>query len=88
MIHYDDLTEAELAVRKLLDRPKWEFESKVDTPFRRWAREAREAWARTPAGQRAIAECELKRGKVRRRVRVEEAPSAAKPSGTSSSRGG
>lgn len=75
MVPYDDLTEAELAVRKLLDRPKWSFEREdPKDPFRKWARELREEWARTPAGKRAIAECESKRGKVRRRVQGEAGP--------------
>lgn len=78
MIHFPDLTPAELEMRKLLTRKRSDFERGYDpeTPFRRWARECREAWAATPAGQRAIAECEGKRYKVRRRVHLDE-PSGA-----------
>lgn len=72
MIDFDDLTAEELAVRKLLERPKWSWEREPpNDPFRAWARATREAWARTPEGQRAIAECENRRGKVRRRVQGE-----------------
>lgn len=78
MIEFDDLTEAELDFRALLERP---------TAYARWARAAREAWARTPAGQEAIAQCELRRGKRRRVVRLEDELDVARPSETSSSRG-
>lgn len=62
MIHFDDLTERELAFRKLLQQPG---------AFARWAREVRAAWLRTPEGRRAVRECEGKRGKRRRRVDLE-----------------
>lgn len=62
MIDFDDLTEAEQRMRDILSRPG---------ELARFAKAARERWARTPEGKRAIAECELKRGKVRRRVQGE-----------------
>jgi hypothetical protein len=67
MIHFDDLTEAELAFRALLTRKKSDFERR-NTPFSIWCQQAREAWAQRPEGKRAIAEAEAKAGKVRRRV--------------------
>lgn len=66
MIHFDDLTEKEIEMRALLTRKKSDFERR-DTPFSRWAQETRDAWALTPAGKRAIAECGAKRDKARRR---------------------
>lgn len=62
MIDFPDLTEAELAMRDILSRPR---------ELAQFARAARERWARTPEGQVAIAECENRRGKVRRRVQGE-----------------
>lgn len=59
MVPYDDLSEAELDFRALLERP---------AAYAQWARSARAAWARTPAGQQAIALCEVRRGKHRRSV--------------------
>jgi hypothetical protein len=64
VVPYDDLTEEELAFRALLERP---------TAYARWARAQREAWAKTPEGQEAIAKApERRAGKHRRRVYVEE----------------
>jgi hypothetical protein len=54
---FEDLTEAEVEFRALLERP---------TAYARWARAARERWAKTPAGLEAVALCELRRGKLRR----------------------
>lgn len=67
MIHFDDLTEREIEVRALLSRKRSDFERR-DTPFSRWCQQIRDAWEQTPAGKLAIAQCESKRGKVRRRV--------------------
>lgn len=75
MIDYPDLTPAELEMRKLLTRNPSDFERKT-TPFARWAQAIRDAWAATPEGQRAIAENEHKRGKVRRRI-LGDAPGGA-----------
>ena len=69
MVPYDDLTEEELAFRALLERP---------TAYARWARTRREAWAKTEAGRRAIAEAPAKIGKKPQRVYVEE-PSQPDP---------
>jgi hypothetical protein len=69
MVPYDDLTEGELAFRALLERP---------TAYARWARARREAWAKTEAGRRAIAEAPAKIGKKPQRVYVEE-PSQPDP---------
>lgn len=67
MIDFADLTPEELAFRALLERP---------TAYARWARAAREAWAKTPAGLEASAKApERRAGKNRRRVFV-EAPQA------------
>jgi hypothetical protein len=73
VIDFPDLTPLELATRKLLTRKSSDFERGYhpETPFRRWARECREDWAARPEGQRAIAQCELKRGKVRHVERSE-----------------
>lgn len=74
MIDFDDLTEAELAMRDILSHPG---------KLARFAQQARERWARTPEGKLAIRECENRRGKVRRRVQAERAPDephAAPPS--------
>lgn len=60
---YDDLTEAEQEMRAILSHPG---------KLAQFGKEARARWAKTPEGQRAIAQCELKRGKVRRRVQGEE----------------
>lgn len=76
MIRYDDLTELEQAFRVLITRRKSDFERR-DTPFSIWAQACREAWAQTPEGRRAIAECEGKRGKIRRRVVNSVEPSGA-----------
>jgi hypothetical protein len=65
MIHFDDLTPEELAVRALLTGHRW---GKKDTAFARWCQQIRDDWEATPAGQRAAAGCEAKRGKIRRRV--------------------
>lgn len=65
MIDYPDLTPAELAMRDILSHPR---------KLAEFGKAAREAWARTPEGQRAIRECEQKRGKVRRRVQGEGGP--------------
>lgn len=62
MVPCDDLTEAELAMRDILSHPR---------KLAEFGKAARARWARTPAGQRAIRECESKRGKVRRRVQAE-----------------
>lgn len=76
MIRYDDLTKEELEFRALITRKKSDFE-RTNTPFSIWAQACREAWAQTPEGKRAIAECEGKRGKIRRRVVNSDEPSGA-----------
>jgi len=65
MIHFDDLTPEELAVRALLTGHRWE---RKNTPWAMWCQQVRDEWAATPAGLRAAAGCEAKRGKIRRRV--------------------
>lgn len=65
MIHFDDLTEAEVAFRAMLTNHRWE---KKHTPFALWCQQVRDEWEATPAGQRALAGCEAKRGKIHRRV--------------------
>lgn len=76
MIHFADLTKEELEFRALITRKKSDFE-RTDTPFSIWAQACREEWAQTPAGKRAIAECEGKRYKIRRRVTPLDEPSGA-----------
>ena len=66
MIHFDDLTPEEIAVRALLTRRTSDWERR-DTRFARWCQALRDEWAASPAGKRALAECEAKSGKVRRR---------------------
>ena len=75
MIDFDDLTEKELAFRGMLRAhaaqraEEWHARSgEYPTEFTRWARKVRIAWSRTAEGKRAIAECEGRRGKRRRRV--------------------
>jgi hypothetical protein len=67
MIHFNDLTPEEIAVRSLLTRKTSDWERR-DTPFARWCQRLRAEWAASPAGKLALAECEAKAGKVRRRV--------------------
>ena len=67
MIHFNDLTPEEIAVRALLTRKTSDWERR-DTRFARWCQALRDEWAASPAGKRALAECEAKAGKVRRRV--------------------
>jgi hypothetical protein len=76
MIHFDDLTEAEIAFRQMLDRKPSDFERR-NTPFSIWAKQARERWAATPEGKRALAQAELRRGKIRRRIVGAGPPPAA-----------